>query len=103
MLEAYTPSGKVNPHHPILKGKFFALAIDATAKNSQASPKLQRIRDTMNPKAYKTGPVMGWRIPVWGKTRDDISPSFNILDFELEQGKRIEGKIVLYIPISTLS
>lgn len=59
VLEAYTPNGKVNPHHPILKGKFLALAMDATAKKSQASPKLQRIRDTMNPKAYKTGPAMG--------------------------------------------
>lgn len=52
VLVVNTPSGKVNPHHPMLNGNLL-LVILAAAKNSHTSPNPHMIVATNHPSTYR--------------------------------------------------
>jgi hypothetical protein len=61
VFAAYTPSGKVNPHQPILKGNGELYRTVARANTSQIKPKLHMRRDMRTPKTYVIWPAIGSR------------------------------------------
>ena len=71
-----TPSGKVNPHQPILNGNFDRV-IEANAKKSQTSANPHMISPTTKPKVYRKGPaeVCAGKLDVSGKTLIASFPS----------------------------
>lgn len=61
VFAAYTPSGNVNPHQPILNGKREVYRTVARANTSQTKPKLHMRRDMKTPKTYAIWPEIGSR------------------------------------------
>ena len=61
VFAAYTPSGNVNPHQPILKGNGELCKTVAKANTNQIKPKLHMRRDMKTPRTYAIWPAIGSR------------------------------------------
>lgn len=61
VFAAYTPSGNVNPHQPILNGNGEVCRTVARANTSQIKPKLHMRRDMKTPITYAVWPEIGSR------------------------------------------
>jgi len=73
-----TPSGNVNPHHPMLKGNLL-LVILAAAKNSQTRANPHIIVATSHPSTYSISAelvVEDCKVPVLAKMRRATEPRF---------------------------
>lgn len=79
VFAAYTPSGNVNPHQPMLKGKGELAYIVARAKTSQMIPNAHMSRDTKIPQTYAISPATGGRVLKFVKSSRVTFPRYKIL------------------------